>query len=56
MVEVELDQGYYDRGIVARRNAHTHLDDVTDIHDGIEEEADKLIVDLLAILDCTEID
>lgn len=55
-VDVELDQGYYDRGIAARRHAHTHLDDVTDILDGIEDEADKLLADLLAILDCTEID
>ncbi|MFC9362716.1 hypothetical protein ACFTZB_39840 [Rhodococcus sp. NPDC057014] len=54
--DVELDQGYYDRGIAARRNAHAHLDDVTDILDGIADEADKLLADLLAILDCTEID
>ncbi|MGW5153226.1 hypothetical protein [Rhodococcus koreensis] len=49
--DVELDQGYYDRGIAARRNAHTHLEDVTDILDGIEDEADKLLADLLTILD-----
>ncbi|MFE5708195.1 hypothetical protein [Rhodococcus koreensis] len=54
--DVELDQGYYDRGIAARRNAHTHLEDVTDILDGIEDEADKLLADLLAILDHTESD
>jgi hypothetical protein len=56
VVEVDLAQDYYDRGIAARRNAHTHLEDVTDILDGIEDEADKLLADLLAILDCTEID
>ncbi len=56
MVGVDLDQGYYDRGISAHRNAHTHLTDVTDILDGIEDEADKLLADLLAILDHTESD
>lgn len=55
VVEAELDQCYYDRGISARRNAHTHLEDVTDILDSIEDEADKLLNDLLVILDCTEI-
>jgi hypothetical protein len=56
VVDVELEQGYYDRGIAARRNAHTHLENVTDILDGIEDEADKILADLLVILDCTEID
>ncbi|UZG59955.1 hypothetical protein [Rhodococcus opacus] len=56
MVDVELDQGYYERGIAARRDAHTHLTDVTDILDGIEEEADKLLADLFAILDRIESD
>ena len=56
VVDVVLDRDYYDRGIAARRNAHTHLDDVTDILDGIEDEADKLLADLLAILDHTEND
>ncbi|WP_257014441.1 hypothetical protein [Rhodococcus sp. ACPA1] len=55
-VDVDLDQDYYDRGIVARRNAHTRLETVTDILDGIDDEADKLLADLLAILDRTEID
>ncbi|MCQ4121013.1 hypothetical protein [Rhodococcus tibetensis] len=54
LVDVELDQAYYDRGIAARRDAHTHLEDVNDILDGIEDEADKLLADLLAILDHTE--
>ncbi|AII05747.1 hypothetical protein C8E05_2493 [Rhodococcus wratislaviensis] len=53
VVDVELDQGYYDRGIAARRNAHVHLEDILD---GIEDEADRILADLLAILDCTEID
>ncbi|MFC9358718.1 hypothetical protein ACFTZB_19380 [Rhodococcus sp. NPDC057014] len=56
VVDIELDQGYYERGIAARRGAHTHLEDVTDILDGIEDEADKLLADLLTILDRTEID
>ncbi|MGV9868388.1 hypothetical protein [Rhodococcus koreensis] len=56
VADVELDQGYHERGIAARRNAHTHLEDVTDILDGIEDEADKLLADLLAILDSTERD
>lgn len=55
-VDVDLDQDYYDRGLVARRNAHTRLETVTDILDGIDDEADKLLADLLAILDRTEID
>ena len=42
--------------ITGRRDAHTHLEVVTDILDGIEDEADKLLADLLAILDGTEID
>ncbi|MFE7423312.1 hypothetical protein [Rhodococcus sp. NPDC057529] len=56
VVDIELDQSYYDRGIAARRNAHAHLEDVTDVLDGIEDEADKLLADLLSILDHTEID
>ena len=50
MVDIQLAQGYYERGMAARRNAHTHLEDVTDI---IEVEADNLLADLLAILDRT---
>ncbi|MDF3309647.1 hypothetical protein P3H15_32025 [Rhodococcus sp. T2V] len=33
-----------------------HLEDVTDVLDGIEDEADKLLADLLATLDSTESD
>ncbi|MFC9357492.1 hypothetical protein ACFTZB_13090 [Rhodococcus sp. NPDC057014] len=51
VVNIELDQGYYERGIAARRGAHTHLQDVTDILDGIEDEADKILADLLLLLD-----
>jgi hypothetical protein len=51
IANVELDVGYYDRGITARREAHTQLTDVTDILDGTEDEADKLLADLLALLD-----
>ncbi|MFZ2178717.1 MAG: hypothetical protein WAW17_32740 [Rhodococcus sp. (in: high G+C Gram-positive bacteria)] len=56
VVDIELDQGYYDRGIHARRDAHTHLEDVSDILDGIEDEADRLLADLLAILDTPELE
>jgi hypothetical protein len=51
VADVELDTDYYDRGVTARREAHTQLTDVTDLLDGIEDEADKLLVDLLALLD-----
>ncbi|EID76970.1 MULTISPECIES: hypothetical protein [Rhodococcus] len=51
IVNVELDTGYYDRGIVARRDAHSQLEDVTDILDAIEDETDRILADLLAILD-----
>ncbi|MFE7419970.1 hypothetical protein [Rhodococcus sp. NPDC057529] len=48
---IELDQDYYDRGIHSRRTAHDTLKDVTDILDDIEDEADKLLADLLLLLD-----
>ena len=51
IADVELDVGYYDRGITAQREAHTQLTDVTDILDGVEGEADKLLGDLLSLLD-----
>ncbi|WP_213571415.1 hypothetical protein [Rhodococcus sp. USK13] len=35
IADIELDVGYYDRGITARREAHTQLTDVTDILDSI---------------------
>ena len=54
IVNVELDTGYYDRGIVARRDAHSQLEDVTDILDAIEDETDRILADLLAILDGAE--
>ncbi|PBC39427.1 hypothetical protein CJ179_35970 [Rhodococcus sp. ACS1] len=56
VADVELDQGYYDRGIAARRDAHTHLEDVTTILDGIEDAADRLLADLLVILDAPELE
>ncbi|MDT2009903.1 hypothetical protein FXW78_50795 [Rhodococcus opacus] len=49
-VDTELAQGFYDHGIHARRNARTHLEDVTDLLDGIEYEVDWL----LAFLDTPE--
>ncbi|QQZ12674.1 hypothetical protein [Rhodococcus sp. 21391] len=56
MIYVELDQGYYDGSLGARRNGHIHLAAVTDILDGTEGEAGKLLAELLAILDRTESD
>ena len=56
IADIELDQDYYDRGIAARRNAHTHLADVTDILDGIEDDADKLLADLLVVLDNLDVE
>ena len=53
---VELDQSYYDRGIHARRDAHAHLEDITDILDGIEDEADRLLANLLTLLDAPELE
>ncbi|MBV6759942.1 hypothetical protein [Rhodococcus opacus] len=51
IASIELDQGYYDRGIAARHDAHTQLEDITDVLDGIEDEADKLLGDLLMLLE-----
>ncbi|MFC9553772.1 hypothetical protein ACFTWF_23265 [Rhodococcus sp. NPDC056960] len=48
---VELDTDYYDRGIQARHAAHGQLTDATNILDGIEDQADKILADLLRILD-----
>ncbi|MFE7423485.1 hypothetical protein [Rhodococcus sp. NPDC057529] len=48
---IELDQSYCDRGIQARRTARDALMDVTNILDGIEDEADKLLADLHSLLD-----
>nr|WP_271211842.1 hypothetical protein [Rhodococcus wratislaviensis]GLK38056.1 hypothetical protein GCM10017611_49210 [Rhodococcus wratislaviensis] len=54
MIDVELDQGYYDRSLGARRNGHIHLAAVADILGGTEGEAGKLLAELLAILGRTE--
>jgi hypothetical protein len=53
---IELDRDYYDRGIHSRRTAHDTLKDVTDILDGIEDEADRLLADLLSLLDQSSVD
>ncbi|KAF0957176.1 hypothetical protein MLGJGCBP_07891 [Rhodococcus sp. T7] len=50
VAEIELEQEYYDRGVAPRRDAHTHLGDVTDLLDSVEDEADRLLADLLVIL------
>ncbi|MFL1596216.1 hypothetical protein NQ854_25320 [Rhodococcus ruber] len=48
---IDLDPHYYERGIAARRHARESLDDLTDVFDDIEDRADQLLDELLAILD-----
>ncbi|UPW02404.1 hypothetical protein M1C57_11610 [Rhodococcus pyridinivorans] len=49
--EVHLDPHYYERGIAARRHARDRLDGLADVFDDIEDQADRLLDDLLSILD-----
>ena len=49
--EVVLDPAYYERGIAARRRDHQDLEDLTDVFDEIEQRADALFDDLLAVLE-----
>ncbi|UIR39642.1 hypothetical protein LZP97_26470 (plasmid) [Rhodococcus sp. DMF-1] len=51
--DITLDPSYYERGVAARRTAHEDLHDVTDILDDIEDRADTLLAELLALLDDT---
>lgn len=46
-----LDPGYYERGITARRHAQDHLADVLDILDDVEDRADRILNDLLTLLE-----
>ncbi|MDZ7917430.1 MAG: recombinase [Rhodococcus sp. (in: high G+C Gram-positive bacteria)] len=46
-----LGDDYYEHGIAARKHAHHALGDVTSVLDEIEDRADRLLVDLLALLD-----
>lgn len=47
----ELDPDYYERGIQARRRSHEALSDVADILDDVEDRADQILRELLAVLD-----
>lgn len=47
---IELDPDYYERGIQARQHAHQRLADVTDILDDVEDRADQILSELLAVL------
>lgn len=48
---VALDDRYHERGLEARRTAHTALSDVTATLDDVETRADALLEKLLAVLD-----
>ena len=50
-LEIELDPDYYDRGTTARRRDHEALEDLTDVFGDIEQRADALLDELLAILE-----
>ncbi|WP_350247569.1 hypothetical protein RBB84_12205 [Rhodococcus sp. D-6] len=49
--EIDLDPGYYDRGVTARHRARKSLDDLTDLFDDIEARAEALLDDLLGVLE-----
>ncbi len=51
--DIALDPGYYERGVAARRAAHEDLHDVTGVLDDIEDRADTLLTELLALLEDT---
>ncbi|QIX48226.1 hypothetical protein [Rhodococcus sp. DMU1] len=48
---VDLDPHYYERGIRARRLAQHSLQNLADVLDDIEDQADQLLDELLTILD-----
>jgi len=48
---VVLDLEYYERGVAAWRRDHQDLEDLADTFDAIEQRADALVDDLLAVLD-----
>lgn len=48
---VVLDDGVFARGIAARRRAEESLADVSDVLDGVADRADRLMRDLLHLLD-----
>ncbi|WP_416063791.1 hypothetical protein [Rhodococcus indonesiensis] len=49
--EIDLDPGYYDRGVAARRRDHESLDDLSDLFDDIEARAEALLEDLIGVLE-----
>lgn len=56
-ISVDLDPGYYERGIAARRRAHTGMADVTGLVDAVEDRIEALLqrtLDLLGSVDAAE--
>ncbi|AWG97163.1 hypothetical protein [Rhodococcus ruber] len=49
--EINLDPGYYDRGVAARRRDHESLDDLSDLFYDIEARAEALLDDLIGVLE-----
>ncbi|EME51261.1 hypothetical protein G352_26062 [Rhodococcus ruber BKS 20-38] len=49
--EIDLDSGYYERGIAARRRDHESLDELTDLFDDIEARTEALLEDLMGVLE-----
>ncbi|ANZ28614.1 hypothetical protein A4U64_27495 (plasmid) [Rhodococcus sp. WB1] len=49
--EIALDPHYYERGIAARRHAQESLHDLAHVLDTIENQADHLLEELLALFD-----
>ncbi|QHG85467.1 hypothetical protein D1O33_26020 (plasmid) [Rhodococcus rhodochrous] len=53
--EIVLDPDYYDRGAAARRRDHKALEDLTDVFGEIEQRAEALLDELLAVLERPQI-
>jgi hypothetical protein len=51
LVSVELDPGYYERGIAARRRAYAAMSDVPDLTDDVEDRIEQLLQRTLELLD-----
>ncbi|UTT51170.1 hypothetical protein [Rhodococcus gordoniae] len=49
--EVVLDLDYYERGVAARRRDHHDLEELADTFDELEQRAEALFDDLLAVLE-----
>ncbi|MEU5844388.1 hypothetical protein [Rhodococcus sp. NPDC047139] len=49
--EIELDPGYYERGIAARSRDHEALEDLADVFDEIEACTDALLENLMGVLE-----